>query len=170
VEPVVTLDEWPVAGRDRPVERPRNEYPARVDLGWVADEKKPRRLPTGHHDDFKLGRNIANRLADFGAAVVQLSGRLPKDPTGRHIVIQMVRAATAAGANYEEARAAESRADFIHKAGIALKELRQARYWVDLVQRTGWMEGDLGAIVREANELAAMLGASVRTARARAAN
>ena len=136
----------------------------------MADDSSTRRPPPDQHDDFKLGRNIAHRLADFGAAVVQLSGRLPKDPTGRHIVIQMVRSATAAGANYEEARAAESRADFIHKAGVALKELREARYWVDLVQRTGWMESDLGAIIREANELAAILGASVRTARARGAN
>ena len=109
-------------------------------------------------------------LVAFAASVVRLSGRLPKDPTGRHVAIQMVRSATAAGANYEEARAAESRADFVHKAGVALKELREARYWVGLVRQTGWMQSDLGAILREANELAAILGASVRTARARGAN
>jgi four helix bundle protein len=114
-----------------------------------------------------LGRNIADRLVAFAAAVVRLSGRLPKDPSGRHVAIQMVRSATAAGANYEEARAAESRADFVHKAGVALKELREARYWAGLVQQTGWVESDLDGILREANELAAILGASVRTARAR---
>src|SRR5215470_2600224 len=88
--------------------------------------------------ELQRGRNIAHRLADLAAAVIRLSGRLPRDPAGRHIAMQMVRSATAAGANYEEARAAESRADFIHKVGVALKELREARYWVDLVQRTGW--------------------------------
>ena len=82
----------------------------------------------------------------------------------------MVRAATAAGANYEEARAAESRADFVHKASVALKELREARYWIALVQQTGWLEMDLRDVVQEAGELAAILGASVRTARARGAN
>ena len=51
-----------------------------------------------------------------------------------------------------------------------MKELREARYWVDLIQRTGWIEGDVRVIVGEANELAAILGASVRTARARGAN
>jgi four helix bundle protein len=96
------------------------------------------------------------------------SARLPKDPTGRHIALQMVRSASGAGSNYEEARAAESRADFVHKAGVVLKELREARYWVVLVQKTGWIETDLGPIVSEANELCAILGASVRTACARA--
>ena len=114
-----------------------------------------------------LGRDIANRLADLAAAVIRLSARLPKDATGRHIAVQMVRSATGAGANYEEARGAESRADFVHKAGVSLKELREARYWVVLVQRTGWLEGDVDALIREANELCAILGASVRTARAR---
>ena len=74
-------------------------------------------------DPLNLGGNIAARLADFAASVLRFSTRLPKDPTGRHIAIQMVRAATAVGANYEEARAAESRPDFVHKAGVALKEI-----------------------------------------------
>jgi four helix bundle protein len=117
--------------------------------------------------DIRLGRNIADRLASLAAVVVRISVLLPKDATGRHIAIQMVRAATGAGANYEEARAAESRADFVHKACVALKELREARYWVMLVQQTGWVEDDLAAVLKEAGELAAILGASVRTARAR---
>ena len=123
-----------------------------------------------HTDPLNLGRNIAARLADFAASVLRFSTRLPKDPTGRHIAIQMVCAATAAGANYEEARAAESRPDFVHKAAVALKEIREARYWVVLVAKTGWLEIDLGDAIREASELAAILGASVRTARARSAN
>jgi len=139
----------------------------------MADDPSKTRLPPNTPpapgDDLQVGRNIAHRLADFAVSVVRFSARLPKDPTGRHIAIQMVRSATAAGANYEEARAAESRPDFIHKAAISLKELREARYWVALVQQTGWIEQDLAGMVREANELAAILGASVRTARARAA-
>jgi four helix bundle protein len=113
------------------------------------------------------GRDISCRLADFAAAVVRLSVRLPRDPTGRHVCIQLVRAATGAGANYEEARGAESRADFVHKAAVSLKELREARYWVVLIQKTVWIEDDLNAVIREANELCAILGASVRTARTR---
>ncbi len=73
-----------------------------------------------------------------------------------------------AGANYEEARAAESRADFAHKAAVAAKEMRQAVYWLGLVHRSGWIPADLSKVVHEASELAAILGASARTARSRA--
>jgi four helix bundle protein len=43
-------------------------------------------------------------------------------------------AATSVGANLVEADAAETRKDFIHKCGIALKETRECRYWLRLVQ------------------------------------
>jgi four helix bundle protein len=82
--------------------------------------------------------------------------------------MQLIRSATGSGANYEEARAAESRADFIRKVGIAAKEAREACYWLGLVQRSGWLRADLRALVRQANELSAILGASARTARSRA--
>ena len=53
----------------------------------------------------------------------------------------------------------------MHKAGVALKELREARDWVVLVQKTEWIEDDFDAVVGEADELCAILGASIRTAR-----
>ena len=68
------------------------------------------------------------------------------------------------GALYEEARAAESRADFVHKLGVAAKEAREACYWGELIQRAGWL--DITPLLREGLELAAILGASARTARA----
>jgi four helix bundle protein len=71
------------------------------------------------------GENIATRLLVFGAGVVRLCRRLPDEASAKHIARQL-RAATGGGANYEEARGAESRADFIHKVGIANKELREA--------------------------------------------
>ena len=71
------------------------------------------------------GENIATRLLVFGAGVVRLCRRLPDDASAKHIARQLVRSATGGGANYEEARGAESRADFIHKVGIANKELRE---------------------------------------------
>lgn len=78
--------------------------------------------------------------------------------------MQLARAATSAGANYEEARAAESRQDFIHKIGLAAKEMREACYWVGLVAEVAWITG-IHSLRIEASELAAILGASARTAR-----
>ena len=90
---------------------------------------------------------------------------LPRDAAGRHLAIQLFRCATSPGANYEEARAAESAADFIHKTSIAAKEMRETRFWLALLDRSGWLKRDLSLLVDEAQQLAAILGASVRTAR-----
>lgn len=80
-----------------------------------------------------------------------------------------MRAATGGGSNYEEARGAESRADFIHKVGVANKEMREALYWLRLVQDAEVVVGgeQLAALVREADELVAILTASIKTARQR---
>ncbi len=49
---------------------------------------------------------------------------------------QMMRSGTSVAANYEEACVAESRADFVHKLGIALKESRETRFWLRLTIAT----------------------------------
>jgi four helix bundle protein len=115
----------------------------------------------------RVGNDIAERLLNFAVTVVRIAATLPKDPAGRHVALQLARSATGGGANYEEARAAESREDFIHKVGVATKEVRESIYWLQLIQRSAWIRCDLHAAIREAGELAAILGASARTARAR---
>lgn len=114
------------------------------------------------------GENIAIRLRVFAAGVVRLCRRLPDDAAAKHIARQLVRAATGGGANYEEARGAESRADFIHKVGIANKELREALYWLQLTEEaTLVVDGELPTLIREADELVAILTSSIRTAKQR---
>ncbi|HEY6037789.1 MAG TPA: four helix bundle protein [Kofleriaceae bacterium] len=96
------------------------------------------------------GENIAMRLLVFGAGVVRLCRRLPDDASAKHIARQLVRAATGGGANYEEARGAESRADFI-QVGIANKELREALYWLRLTEEAG-LVADSDACANEGRE------------------
>ena len=116
------------------------------------------------------GENISNRLRQFAARVVQLCRRFPDDPGAKHILRQLVRAATGGGANYEEARGAESRADFIHKVGVANKEMREALYWLRLVKEAELVEAlEVESLVGEADELVAILTASIKTARQREA-
>ncbi len=112
------------------------------------------------------GQDIADRMLEFAGGALRLSSKLPASAAGRHVLLQLVRSATAAGANYEEARAAESSADFTHKLAVACKEIREASYWVRLVERSGWVRDDLRHLIRESDELTAILGASIRTARA----
>jgi len=115
------------------------------------------------------GENISIRLRHFAATVVRLCRTFPDDPAAKHILRQLVRAATGGGSNYEEARGAESRADFIHKVGVANKEMREALYWLRLVQDAEVVVGgeQLPSLVREADELVAILTASIKTARQR---
>jgi four helix bundle protein len=114
------------------------------------------------------GENISVRMRRFAVAVVRLCQSFPKGPAAKHILGQLVRAATGGGANYEEARGAESRADFIHKVGVANKEVREALYWLRLVQDAELgVTGDVAALIREANELVAILTASIKTAKNR---
>ena len=77
-----------------------------------------------------------------------------------------MRAATSAGANYEEACAAESRADFIHKMQIVLKELRESHYWLRLLEKSDLTaKSELAPILKEADELCRIIAQSVITAK-----
>ena len=80
----------------------------------------------------------------------------------------MIRCGTAPASNYAEARAAESRRDFIHKMRIALKELRETLVWLELLQRLKVGDpDDTCAALRESEELIAIFVTSLRTAGSR---
>lgn len=114
------------------------------------------------------GENISIRLRHFAAQVIRLCRTFADDPASKHILRQLVRAATGGGSNYEEARGAESRADFIHKVGVANKEMRESLYWLRLAKDAELVAGEhLEALVREADELVAILTASIKTAKQR---
>jgi four helix bundle protein len=113
----------------------------------------------------RRGSDIAERLLELAVGTLRVSGELPSHPSGRHVALQLARAGTSGGANYEEARAAESRADFIHKVGIACKEVRETAYWLTVIKRAAWKTTELEALLSEAHQLAAILSASARTAR-----
>src|SRR5262245_57581185 len=101
------------------------------------------------------GDDLADRLLDIAVRVIHLVGALPKTQLGRHVNGQLVRSGTSAGANYEEARGAESRADFVHKLGVSWKETREAWYWLRLIHRAELIKPNrVEMLLAEANELA----------------
>ena len=73
--------------------------------------------------------NLEDRLVEFAERVIRLAESLPKTPVGRHMLGQLIRSGTSPAPNYGEAQDAESRADFVHKMKIVLKELRETRVW-----------------------------------------
>jgi four helix bundle protein len=109
--------------------------------------------------------NLSERLLEFGAKIVRLTLKLNKTAAGRHIARQLIRAATSCGANYEEACAAESRADFIHKMQVVLKELRECLYWLKLIEKSALIPTDQVQDLKEANELTKIFAKSVITAK-----
>ncbi len=113
------------------------------------------------------GDDIADRLLDLSVGVVRIVGQLPQTTTGKHVARQLTRSGTAGGANYEEARGAESRADFVHKVSLALKEVRESIYWLRLIQRAELScdQKQLAAALRESDQLAAIVRSSVNTAK-----
>jgi four helix bundle protein len=79
---------------------------------------------------------------------------------------QMLRSGTSVGAQYREACRARSPAEFISKIESALQELDETTYWFELLVESGLVPGSkLSELQGEADELVAMLVASVRTAK-----
>jgi four helix bundle protein len=87
-------------------------------------------------------------------------------PSARDISRQLLRAATSVGANLEEADGAQSRADFISKCCISLKEARESLYWLRLLEHTNKISPeDAARLVDESDQLVAILTTIVRKSR-----
>ena len=106
------------------------------------------------------------RLIDFGARTTRVAKMLPRTQDGRYISEQLMRSGLAAAPNYAEARAAESRKDFIHKLRIVLKELNETNSWLKQIVANGLFSRDkMTAIIAENQELCWIVAASIKTAR-----
>jgi len=107
---------------------------------------------------------LSDRLMDVDVRVGKVVDALPETRLGRHIAGQLIRCGTAAGPNYEEGRSAESRRDFIHKLRIAIKELRESRYWLRLVAKAQLLpEARMADVIQETDQLVRILGKSLST-------
>ena len=113
----------------------------------------------------RKGDDISERLLDFSVRVGKVVDALPDTRLGRHVAGQLVRCGTSPYPNYEEARAAESPADFIHKLRICLKELRESRSWLKLIARAQMLRAHrIADLADESEQLADIMGASIVTA------
>lgn len=114
---------------------------------------------------------LEDRLIEFAVRIVNLSANLPRTPAGRHIANQILRSGTSPAPNYGEARGAESRADFVHKLRVVLKELNETSIWLRVIHRSCMLKGDrLADIIRENVELCRIFTASLKTARSSSSN
>jgi four helix bundle protein len=113
--------------------------------------------------------DLEERLVDFAVRVINLAERFPKSYVGIHIASQLVRCGTSPAANYGEAQSSESRSDFIHKMKLVLKELRETRVWLLIVERKALVKSadELMSLLVENNELISIFVTSIATAQKR---
>ena len=107
---------------------------------------------------------LSERLWDFAARIGKVVDALPETRLGRHVAGQLVRCGTSSAPNYDEACAGESRADFIHKMSVALKEMRETKGWLKFVIKTKLLPAKrIAGLLDEAMQLCNILGRSVVT-------
>ena len=113
-----------------------------------------------NHSDIDISREF---LA-LGAEIIVISGRLAKSSLYRPVINQLLRSGTSAGANYEEACGAQSKADFIHKLHICFKELKETAYWLHLIKKSGIVkENELYSAMSKSQMLLNIIGKSLIT-------
>jgi four helix bundle protein len=116
---------------------------------------------------YENGQDIRNRAFAFACRVVNFCKKLyDNGGVGRMIVPQLINCSTSLPAMLEEARAAESRGDFISKCSIGLKGGRES--WTRLRMCEACQLGPIAEahdLAREAGELVSIVGAIVRNTR-----
>ena len=109
---------------------------------------------------------LNERFLTFVADLVNMLKKLSETHIGKLISSQLFRSASSSGANYQEACAGESRADFIHKLQIVLKELRESIYWLRLIGKLSLVSSnEIDPMINEARQLANIIGKSIVTSK-----
>ncbi|MFK7971020.1 MAG: four helix bundle protein [Bacteroidia bacterium] len=133
-----------------------------VDQTWIASSN-------GYHIQLKSPmkkQELEDRLVNFSIATARSVEKLPKTFTNMHLGKQIIRSTASAALNYGEAQGAESRADFIHKMQIALKELKESFVCSKII--IGLLASDtapFSQLKEENNELIAIFTVSIKTAK-----
>ena len=106
-----------------------------------------------------------DKSLDFSVRIVLFYETFSKTHKDTTIAKQLLRSAASVGANINEAVYGNSKADFISKLHIALKETGESIYWLTLLEKTNLFEFDYNKPLSLANEIKSMLIASINTAK-----
>ncbi|MBK9097114.1 MAG: four helix bundle protein [bacterium] len=106
-----------------------------------------------------MDEGLGERLFRFTIDVLTFLGSLPKNPESQVIRYQLAKASSSSGANYEEAQAASSKADFANKMKIVLREMRESNYWIRVcIALKFGDQNKAGKLKTESGELKNILG------------
>ena len=110
--------------------------------------------------------DLEDRLVKFACLSLEICDLLPNSKSGQNLEYQLSKSFTASALVYGEAQAAESKADFVHKVKVVLKELRESRINLRIIMEKPLLINEKLLIVfKEANELIAIFLKSIETAK-----
>lgn len=110
---------------------------------------------------------LKQRTKSFAIRIVTLFRSLPRSSEAQVLGKQLLRSGTSVAANYRAVCRARSRAEFISKMSVVLEETDESAFWLELLCETEVIRPErIQALLNEANELAAIFGASLRTSKA----
>ena len=112
-----------------------------------------------------MNSSLLDKSLDFATQVVLFYEDFSKTKKDTTIAKQLLRSATSVGANINEAIYGNSKADFISKLHISLKETGESIYWLTLLKRTNLIEYNFDELLSLAEEIKRMLIASLNTAK-----
>jgi four helix bundle protein len=106
-----------------------------------------------------MDEGLGERIFKFVIDVIKFLGDLPKVPEAQVIRYQLAKASASTGANYEEAQAASSKADFANKMRIVLREMRESNYWLRIcIELLLGKQGEAKRLEQESFELKKIIG------------
>ena len=109
---------------------------------------------------------LIDKSIDFAARMIKLQQYLLKTKKETVISKQIVRSGTSIGANIHEANYGQSKADFVAKLHIALKETAETEYWLKLLLASDYLSPELGnSLLKDCQELKKLLISSLNTAK-----
>jgi four helix bundle protein len=112
--------------------------------------------------------DLSQRLFNFAVRTIIFLKTLPDSPEMKIIRYQLTKSSTSSGANYEEAQAGSSKADFSNKVRISLREMRESNYWHRIIKEIKPNNLDITEsiwLINESSELKKILGSIVQKTR-----
>ena len=117
-----------------------------------------------------MDNQLIKRTKLYALRIIKLVNTLPDTPVCRTIGKQLVDAGTSVGANYRAACRPKSQADFIAKLGIVEEEADESLFWMELLVESGIVKQELLAdLMKEGDEILAMVVSAIRTTKAKQA-
>ncbi len=107
---------------------------------------------------------LADKTVDFAVRIVKFYKYLCEEKKEYVLSKQILRSGTSIGANVRESKNAQSKADFISKLNIALKEADETEYWLEVMVKSDLIkENQVEKLVSDLKEIIAILVSSLKT-------